>query len=66
MLLHSLPRKTSVLPWLALGPITGPLAWRMYCHAAKGDHLLAALYGAAIVMFWIAVGATSGQAFAAL
>ena len=66
MLRISPPSKTSILPWLALGPVTGPLAWRMYCHARKGNHLLAALYAAAIALFWIALGATSSQAFAAL
>jgi hypothetical protein len=32
---------------------------------AQRQSLLAALYGAAVALFWIALGATSGQAFAA-
>jgi len=60
-------RKTlSILPWLALGPVTGPLAWRMYHCARNGDTVLASLYFVAIVATWIVIGATSGQALAAL
>lgn len=59
-------RKISILPWLALGPVTGPLAWRMYICARNGDRLLAAMYGIAILGCWAVLAATSGQALAAL
>ena len=60
-------RKTlSILPWLALGPVTGPLAWRMVHCFRKGETVLAALYCVAIVASWIVLGATSGQALANL
>jgi hypothetical protein len=58
--------KLRLLPWLVLGPLTGPLAWRMYVCARNGDRVLAAMYGVAIVALWLALGATSGQALAAL
>jgi hypothetical protein len=58
--------KLRLLPWLVLGPVTGPLAWRMYVCARNGDRVLAAMYGVAIVALWLALGATSGQALAAL
>jgi len=59
-------RRSGVLPWLALGPITGPLAWRMHFCARRGDHVLAGLYCVAIAVIWIVMGASSGQALAAL
>jgi hypothetical protein len=58
--------KLRLLPWLVLGPVTGPLAWRMYVCARNGERVLAAMYGFAIVALWLALGATSGQALAAL
>jgi hypothetical protein len=58
--------KLRLLPWLVLGPLTGPLAWRMYVCARNGDRVLAAMYGVAIAALWLALGATSGQALAAL
>ena len=55
-----------ILPWLALGPVTGPLAWRMYRCIRAGDKVLATLYGVAIVGFWIGLAHETGQALAAL
>jgi hypothetical protein len=66
MSFRRISKRFSVLPWLALGPLTGPLAWRMYLCARRGDHVLAGLYGAAIVAIWIVMVASSGQALAAL
>jgi len=66
MSFQRMSKRLSVLPWLALGPITGPLAWRMYVCARKGDHVLSVLYCAAIVAIWIVMVASSGQALAAL
>ena len=39
-----------VLPWLALGPITGILGWRMHGNFQTKNHLLAILYGLAILV----------------
>jgi len=58
--------KLSLLPWMVLGPLTGPLAWRMYVCARKGERVLAIMYGVAIAGLWLVLGATSGQALAAL
>lgn len=66
MALQSQITKIGLLPWLVLGPITGPLAWRMYLCARNGDRVLAAMYGVAIGALWIVIGASSGQALAAL
>jgi hypothetical protein len=66
MALRSQIKKIGLLPWLVLGPITGPMAWRMYACARNGDRVLAVMYGMAIAALWIAIGATSGQALAAL
>ena len=54
------------LPWLALGPITGPLAWRMYHCIRAGEHALAGMYAILIVGFWVVLGTTGGQALADL
>ena len=66
MTLHPRLSKIGLLPWLVLGPITGPLAWRMYVCARNGDRVLAVMYGVAIAGLWMLLGATSGQALAAL
>jgi len=54
------------LPWLALGPITGPLAWAMYRSIRTQRHGAAAMWGLAIVCVWVGLGVYSGQALAAL
>lgn len=56
----------SILPWLALGPVTGPMAWRMYRCIRSGDHVLAGLYAVAIVGYWVVLIGRTGQAVAAL
>ena len=38
-----------IAPWLALGPFTGLLGWRMERSLQAKDKILAILYGAAIV-----------------
>ena len=38
-----------VAPWVALGPFTGLLGWRMERSLKAKDRLLAVLYGVAIV-----------------
>jgi hypothetical protein len=38
-----------IAPWLALGPVTGLLGWRMERSLQARDRLLAILYGLAIV-----------------
>jgi len=45
-LLH---RAVRIAPWLALGPFTGLLGWRMERSLKAKDRLLALLYGLAIV-----------------
>ena len=60
-------RKTGeVLPWLALGPVTGLLAWRMYRSFRNGDRFLSALYALVILAFWVGMMTETGQALAAL
>ena len=55
-----------VLPWLALGPVTGLLAWRMYRCFRNGDRVLSALYALVILAFWVGMMTETGQALAAL
>lgn len=38
-----------IAPWLALGPVTGLLGWRMERSLHAQDRILAILYGLAIV-----------------
>jgi len=59
-------RYYEILPWLALGPVTGLLAWRLYRSARDGNALLACMYAVAILGSWIVVAAECGQAFASL
>ena len=66
MLRPSCPKAREILPWLALGPITGLLAWRMYRCFRAGEPVLAALYAFLILSFWIGLLGESGQALAAL
>ena len=40
-------------PWLALGPITGPLAEGMHRNLRRGETVLAWLYALAVVVTWI-------------
>jgi hypothetical protein len=61
---HSKTRE--ILPWLALGPVTGLLAWRMYRCFRNGDRLLSALYALVILAFWVGMMTETGQALAAL
>ena len=56
----------SFLPWLALGPISGLIAWRMYRCVRAGDNALAGLYGILFIAFWIGLSASGGQALAYL
>lgn len=42
-------RVIRIAPWLALGPITGLLGWRMERSLIARDRILAVLYGLAIV-----------------
>jgi hypothetical protein len=55
-----------ILPWLALGPVTGLLAWRMYRSFRNGDRLLSVFYALVILAFWAGMMIESGQALAAL
>ena len=66
MPLRPLTKKLGLLPYMALGPVTGPLAWRMVRCAQQGDRVLSGLYGVAIVAIWVVMGETTGQALAAL
>jgi hypothetical protein len=59
-------KASEVLPWLALGPITGLLAWRMYRCVRAGERVLAALYVFLILSFWIGLLGHSGQTLARL
>ena len=59
-----LSKAINTLPWLALGPVTGPLAWRMYRCIRAGDRILAGMYAVLILGFWIFLGTTGGQALA--
>jgi hypothetical protein len=42
-------------PFLALGPITGPLVEGIVRNARKGETMLAGLYGVAVVATWVAL-----------
>jgi hypothetical protein len=55
-----------ILPWFALGPVTGPLAYRMNQCVKSGDRGLAALYGIAIIVTWLWLASNGGQALADL
>ena len=55
-----------ILPWLALGPVTGVLAWRMYRCFRSGEPVLALSYAFLILSFWIGLVSQSGQALARL
>jgi hypothetical protein len=66
MRLRALSRKLGLLPYMALGPVTGPLAWRMVRCVQQGDRVLAGLYCVAIVALWVVMAETTGQALAAL
>ena len=44
-----LGRLARALPWLVLGPFTGPLGWRMGRSMDAKDRILTLLYGVAIV-----------------
>jgi len=55
-----------ILPWLALGPVTGLLAWRMYSCFRTGEPVLALSYAFLILSFWIGLVSKSGQALAVL
>lgn len=59
-------RTREILPWLALGPVTGLLAWRMYRCFRAGELILAAQYAFLILSFWIGLVGKSGQALAQL
>jgi hypothetical protein len=56
----------SFFPWLALGPVSGVLAWRIYRCVRAGDHVLAGLYGVLMGLFWLSLAASGGEAVAAL
>jgi len=51
---------------MALGPVTGLLAWRMYRCVRAGERVLAALYAFLILSFWVGLLSESGQALARL
>lgn len=63
---RSYSKAHEILPWLALGPITGLLAWRMYRCVRGDDYVLAALYAFLILSFWVSLLGESGQALARL
>ena len=63
---RSSSKAREVLPWLALGPVTGLLAWRMYRCIRAGDRALAAQYAFLILSFWIGLLGHTGQALARL
>jgi hypothetical protein len=54
------------LSWVAMGPVTGLLMWRMFCCTRNGDKVLAALYALAIISTLIALGSWGGQILARL
>lgn len=55
-----------ILPWLALGPVTGLLAWRLYRCMRAGEFVLAAQYAFLILSFWIGLLGHTGHALARL
>jgi len=62
----SYSKAREILPWLALGPVTGLLAWRMCRCFRTGEPFLASLYAVLILGFWIDLIGGSGQALAQL
>jgi len=66
MLRSSRSTAREILPWMALGPVTGLLAWRMYRCVRAGERVLAALYAFLILSFWVGLLSESGQALARL
>ena len=61
-----LRRVVRLAPWLALGPITGLLGWRMERSLIARDRVLAMLYGLAIVITSAILVSGFGNSFAAL
>lgn len=59
-------RTLRALPWIALGPVTAPLAWRMFHWLRLGNRTLAGMYAIAIVSVWVVLSVTGGQALADL
>ena len=55
-----------IAPWLALGPLTGLLGWRMERSLLARDRLLAVLYGLAIITTSAMLVSGFGTSFAAL
>jgi len=55
-----------IAPWLALGPFTGLLGWRMERNLIARNRLLAVLYGLAIVTTSAVLVLGFGSSFAAL
>jgi hypothetical protein len=63
LLLGNLAR---ALPWLALGPLTGLLGWRMGRSMEAKNRTLAILYGVSIVTTSAALALWAGHALTAL
>ena len=59
-------RLIRITPWLALGPITGLLGWRMERSLVARERLLAVLYGLAIVTTSAVLVSGFGDSLAAL
>jgi sulfite exporter TauE/SafE len=60
-----LRRLLRILPWFALGPLTGSLGWRMSHNLEAKNRILAILYGLAIVTTSAALAMGAGRALAA-
>jgi hypothetical protein len=50
-------------PWLALGPVTGPLAAGFYRNWRAGEHVLASLYLVAMAFWFYDLGLWTARAF---
>jgi hypothetical protein len=59
-------RTLHIAPWLALGPVTGLLGWRMERSLHAKDRILALLYGLAIITTSAMVVSGFGDSVAAL
>jgi hypothetical protein len=53
MQMRAMPKLSRWAPYAMLGPITGPLTWRLRCSLREHRPLLATLYAAAIVETYV-------------
>ena len=56
-----LKRLIRIAPWLALGPVTGPLAAGIYRNWRAGEYVLASLYLVATVFWLYDLGRIAGR-----